>query len=137
MKGGANFFAIWGGIAGVQSTLPVLLDRRGLDPEQIAHLVAGFAARRFQLPGKGAIEIGNDADFVLVDMAASATLTEQDLFQRHKPTPYMGATFRGVVRRTILRGQTIFKRRLSIADGPPGRFVRPTLPTHAESRTNT
>ncbi len=136
MKTGENFFAIWGGIAGVQCTLPVLLDRRRLDPEHVARLTAGFAARRFQLPGKGAIQIGNDADFVLVDPAASTTLAAEHLLQRHKQTPYLGATFRGVVRQTILRGQTIFKNG-AIADEPHGRFVRPTLSTFAKSRTNT
>jgi allantoinase len=124
MKNGADFFAIWGGIAGVQCTLPVLLDRRGIDPEQIARLTAGFARRRFRLPGKGSISVGNDADFVFVDREASATLAAEHLFQRHKQTPYLGAKFRGAVRRTVLRGQTIFHGG-AILDGPRGRFVRP------------
>jgi allantoinase len=122
MKTGENVFAIWGGIAGVQSTLPVLLDRRGIEPEQIARLTAGFAARRFRLPGKGAIQVGNDADFVFVDRAASATLAAEHLFQRHKQTPYLGANFRGVVRRTVLPGQTIFHDG-AIADASHARFV--------------
>jgi allantoinase len=140
MKTGADFFAIWGGIAGVQSTLPVLLGGRALDPVQIAHLTAGFAAQRFQLPNKGAIQAGNDADFVLVDTAASTTLAAEHLYQRHKQTPYLGATFRGAVRRTILRGQTIFRQDLAagiVAETHRGRFVRPTISTYAKSRTNT
>jgi allantoinase len=153
MKTGADFFSVWGGIAGVQCTLPVLLasveqafgllvaGRRPAPPEQIAGLTAGFAAQRFQLPNKGAIQTGNDADFVFVDLAASATLTMGHLYQRHKQTPYLGASFRGVVRRTLLRGQTIFHDG-AIADGHRGRFVRPALPiyatsTYAKSWTNT
>jgi allantoinase len=137
MKTGENFFAIWGGIAGAQSTLPVLLTSgAGLRPASIAHLTAGFAAQRFQLPNKGAIQIGNDADFVLVDMAASIALGTKRLFQRHKQTPYLGETLRGAVRQTILRGQTIFHDGV-IAEGHRGRFVRPTASTYAKSRTNT
>jgi allantoinase len=136
MKIGENVFAIWGGIAGVQCTLPVLLNQRDLDPGQIASLTAGFPAQRFQLSQKGTIEPGNDADFVLVDMAASATLGADHLHQRHKQTPYLGTTFRGVVKRTLLRGQTIFHDG-AIADGPPGRFVKPAISTYAKSRTNT
>jgi allantoinase len=140
MKTGADFFAIWGGIAGVQSTLPVLLDRRGLDPVQTARLTAGFAARRFQLANRGAIEIGNQADFVLVDRAAPSTLAVEHLFQRHKQTPYLGVTLRGVVRRTILRGRTIFHDGV-IANGPNGRLVTPEISSttprsYAKSRTN-
>ncbi len=141
MKTGADFFAIWGGIAGVQCTLPVLLGGAGLQPAKIARLTAGFAAGRFQLPNRGAIQTGNDADFVFVDLAASTTLTAEHLYQRHKQTPYLGASFRGVVRRTLLRGQTIFHDG-AIADQHRGRFVRPALPiyatsTYAKSWTNT
>lgn len=138
MKTGEDFFAIWGGIAGVQSTLPVLLSRE-VGYDQIARLTAGFAAWRFQLPGKGAIQIGRDADLVLVDAAASQTLAAEHLFQRHKQTPYLGKTFRGVVRRTILRGQTIFCdgfRDGAGIEGSRGRFVKPIISTYAESRTN-
>jgi allantoinase len=135
MKTGGDFFAIWGGIAGVQSTLPVLLNRDGLGYERIAEFTAGFPSRRFQLPKRGAIQIGHEASFVLVDAGASNTLTLDQLFQRHKQTPYLGSTFRGVVRRTILRGQTIFQDG-AITGRAPGRFVRPTISTYAKSRTH-
>jgi allantoinase len=136
MKTGSDFFAIWGGIAGVQCTLPVLLNQRDFDPGQIARLIAGFPGQRFQIPNKGAIEPGNDADFVMVDMAASVTLGVEHLHQRHKQMPYLGTTFLGVVKRTLLRGQTIFHDG-AIPDEPHGRFVRPTLSTYAKPRTNT
>ncbi len=144
MKTGEDFFAIWGGIAGVQSTLPVLLTAcgaglrpaSGLDHGQIARLTAGFASQRFQLPNKGAIQVGNDADFSLVDIAASATLAAEHLFQRHKQTPYLGAAFRCAVRQTILRGKTIFHDGV-IKETHRGRFVRPAISIYATSRTNT
>ena len=135
MKDGADFFAIWGGIAGVQSTLSVLLGGRDLGYEHIARLTAGFAARRFELLGKGAIQIGHEASLVFIDPAASTTLASEHLFQRHKQTPYLGATFRGAVHRTLLRGRTIFCNGVA-ADGPRGRFVRPAISTYAEPRTN-
>jgi allantoinase len=137
MKTGDNFFSVWGGIAGVQCTLAVLLSASGAP---IARLTSGFAAQRFQLPNKGAIQTGNDADFVFVDLAASTTLTEEHLHQRHKQTPYLEAAFRGVVRQTVLRGQTIYHKGFDggvIADRQRGRFVRPTPSIHATSRTHT
>ena len=136
MKTGEDFFAIWGGIAGVQCTLPVLCGA-GLRPASLARLTSGFAAQRFQLPNKGGIEIGNDADLALVDLSASATLQEEHLHQRHKQTPYLGASFRGFVRRTLLRGETIFHDGHVIADGPCGRFISPANSTYATSRTHT
>jgi allantoinase len=112
MKMGA-MTRVWGGIAGVQSTLAVLLERGhfewGLPLERIAALTAATPARRFRIPRKGQLAPGNDADLTLVDMNGSHTLSNGDLHQRHALSPYVGSTFRGVVRRTLLRGQTIFR----------------------------
>ena len=123
-----DFVSAWGGIAGVQSTLAVLLDRghhqRRLPLERLVSLVAAEPARRFRIAGKGSLAPGFDADLTLVDLAESFTLEADHLHQRHKTSPYVGRTFRGTVRRTIRRGETIF------LDGRPvakslGRFVRP------------
>jgi allantoinase len=123
-----DFATAWGGIAGVQSTLSVLLDRghhdRGLTLERIAELVAVVPARRFRIAGKGTIVPGNDADLMLVDPDHTFTLRESDLQQRHKVSPYVGETFRGAVRRTLRRGETIFTDGHITAQGG-GRFVRP------------
>jgi allantoinase len=130
MKTGDDFFAIWGGIAGVQSTLAVLL-QSGLPAERIADLIAGYPARRFHLAGKGAIAVGNDADLTLLDLEQSYTLERRNLFQKHGLSPYVGNQFRGVVRRTLLRGNTIFQEgRITATSG--GQFLRPT--TYATSR---
>jgi len=107
MKQDADFFRVWGGIAGVQSTLAVLLER--VSAARIAELTAANPARRFNLARKGRLEVGYDADFTLVDLAAEYKVTRSSLFQRHGLSPYLGATFRGVVRRTVLRGKTIFQ----------------------------
>ena len=124
-----DFMAAWGGIAGVQSTLSVLLDRghhaRGLSLTRIAELVAREPARRFQIARRGSLAVGNEADLVLIDPAATFTLKEEDLHQRHKASPYIGASFRGAVRRTIRRGETIFLDGHITAQST-GQLVRPT-----------
>jgi allantoinase len=127
MKTG-DFGKAWGGIAGVQSTLAVLLDRgshiRRLPLERISSLVAGEPARRFRIPAKGAIAIGMDADLALVDLSQSVQLRPEHLKQRHAVSPYIGSSFRGSVVRTIRRGETIFANGEITARGT-GRFVRP------------
>jgi allantoinase len=123
-----EFARAWGGIAGVQSTLAVLLERghheRRLPIERIVHLTAAEPVRRFRIAGKGRVSPGYDADIVLVDPAASFTLTAPDLQQRHPKSPYLGCTFRGRVRRTIRRGETIFLDGRITAHGR-GKLVRP------------
>ena len=128
MKKEGDFRSSWGGIAGVQSTLAVLLDRghhaRQLSMERIAALVCRAPAERFRLRNKGRIEIGCDADLVLVDPDESFTLGAAELYQRHKTSPYIGSTFRGTVRRTIRRGETLFMDG-KITATTKGRFVCP------------
>src|ERR1700733_7240660 len=86
MKSG-DFAQAWGGIAGVQSTLAVLLDRgyhcRQLPLERISSLVAAEPARRFRIPAKGAVAVGRDADLAIVDVSQSAQLQPEHLMQRH------------------------------------------------------
>ena len=128
MKGG-DFIAAWGGIAGVQSTLAVLLDQghhaRALPIERVTSLLATAPARRFRIAEKGSLASGRDADLVLVDRDRQWTLTASDLQQRHPLTPYLGCSFRGAVRRTIRRGATIFNDGQITATGG-GRLIRPS-----------
>jgi allantoinase len=128
MKEGSDFFSIWGGVAGVQSTLNVLLDgghfARNLPVERIAALTAASPARRFGLSRKGSIAPGLDADFVLVDLSACDTLERRALFQRHAFSPYAGERFRGRICRTIRRGETIFQDG-RITANRCGRLLRP------------
>jgi allantoinase len=86
MKRRENFFEIWGGIAGVQLTLPALIDK-GLDPIRLAALTSSNGARRFGIHRRGAIEPGAIADLALIDFNASQTVREESLFQRHRITP--------------------------------------------------
>jgi allantoinase len=83
-------------------------------------------AERFRIANKGRVDVGFDADLVLVDPDKSFTLHAADLQQRHKSSPYVGSTFRGIVRRTIRRGETIFVDG-KITAATKGRFVCPTL----------
>lgn len=128
MKTG-DFGKAWGGIAGVQSTLPVLLDRghhhRELSLEGISSLIAAQPARRFRIASKGRLAVGADADLTLVDISRSTQLRAEDLKQRHALSPYIGCSFRGTVERTIRRGETIFASG-KITAQTNGAFVRPS-----------
>ena len=123
-----DFVSAWGGIAGVQSTLAVLLDlgyhQRQLPLERIAALLANEPARRFRIPGKGSLSPGQDADLALVDLATSYTPEASHLHQRQKTSPYLGRSFGGNVRRTVRRGETIFLDG-QITARTRGRLVRP------------
>jgi allantoinase len=128
LKVAGDFRASWGGVAGVQSTLAVLLER-GLDGrrlrfEHISALIAANPAARFRVPSKGSLLVGQDADLLLLDPSRSYTLDAAKLLQRHKMSPYVGFEFTGVVVRTMRRGDTICLDGRIVAE-TKGQFVRP------------
>jgi allantoinase len=125
MKSG-DFFAAWGGVAGVQSTLASLLTREPhLPVERVASLTSANVAARFGVQRKGRVQTDYDADLTLVDVERAFELTRDMLLDRHKLSPYVGRTFRGVVRRTIVRGHTVFRDGKIVAGDFRGRLVTP------------
>jgi allantoinase len=129
-----NFFEIWGGIAGVQWTLPALIDR-GLDLPRLAALTSGNGARRFGIDQRGAIEAGYYADLAIVDLNASQVVREESLFQRHPISPYLGMKLRGVVRKTIRRGEVIYSDG-AITALTAGSLITPQRNRNATSGTH-
>ena len=125
MKKDSDFFKVWGGISGAQTTLRALLTLELAMP-LIAGLISDNVARRFRLPGKGGIREGLDADLVLVDLSVTKPLTEGELLDRHHLSPYVGRALCGTVRRTILRGATVF-RDGAVVGKPVGRHLRPVV----------
>lgn len=129
MKARANFFEAWGGIAGGQHTLPLLITEghvdRALALPLIAKLTSFNVARRFKLPAKGAIAVGVDADFALVDARESFDVRREDLCDRHRQSPYVGRRLRGRVVQTLVRGEPVFRDGKIIAK-PRGHLIKPT-----------
>jgi allantoinase len=112
-----DFGLAWGGIAGLQVSLPVVWTgarERGGTLSDVARWMSEAPARLAGLSRKGGIDVGKDAD--LVAFAADARFTVGRLEHRNPLTPYAGLDLDGVVRRTWVRGQP--------ADGTPlGRLL--------------
>ena len=128
MKTGDDMFRAWGGISGCQSLLNVMLDEghheRGLPLTEVAALLSGNVARRFEFSGKGRLKVGADADLALVDLGDTHILRREDLLYRHPISPYVGRTFRGRVVRTIVRGTTVSQDGKVVSE-PVGRLIKP------------
>jgi allantoinase len=92
--------------------------------ESVAAYTAGNVASRFNMPAKGSIAIGHDADLALVDLWEYFELTRDMLLDRHKLSPYVGRTFHGLVKRTLVRGQTVFQDGRTVGEFR-GRLVTP------------
>ena len=108
-----NYFEGWGGISGAQSTLNIMLTeghfKRNLPLEKIVALTATNPAKLFGLDSKGTIAEGYDADLAIVNLEESFELEKEDLFYRHQHSPYVGMTFKGKVKSTIVNGEVVFE----------------------------
>ncbi len=107
-----RFDEAWGGIASLSTALSVVWTdaaARGFGLADVSRWMSAAPAKLAGLSTEvGSIEAGKHANFVAFDADASFTVTPEVLHYRHRISPYMGETLRGVVRGTWLRGQKIF-----------------------------
>ena len=99
-------------------------------------LLSGNAAARFNLPGKGRIAIGADADVILVDLEAKTMISPDTLltFARDVAQLYYGAEFTGRVLRTIVSGNIVYDGTIAGHAGW-GKYVSPAnSQIHANTR---
>ncbi|WP_336001681.1 dihydroorotase [Halorientalis halophila] len=107
--------SIWdapSGVPGVETALPLLLERAregDISYERVRDLTAKNVADLFDLPTKGEIAEGMDADLVLVDPEASREIRGEDLHSKCGWTPFEGK--RGVFPElTLVRGEVVYER---------------------------
>ena len=101
------------GVPGVETMLPLLLQEareETLDLVRVRDLVAANPAAIFDVPGKGRVAEGNDADLVLVDLGSSRAIRGDDLHSKCGWTPFEGrsAVFPDL---TLVRGHVAYDAR--------------------------
>jgi allantoinase len=126
MKGleAGRFDQAWGGIASLSTALPVLwteASARGFTRSDLARWTSSAPAELLGLSAQiGSIAPGHHANLVAFDPDAHLTITPDILHYRHKISPYMNESLRGVVHSTWLRGERIFHHG-SFPTSPHGR----------------
>ncbi len=121
------------GVPGVETALPLLLAeaRAGnITYERVRDLTAANPAEVFDLPEKGRIEEGNDADLVLFDASATRPIRASSLHTNCDWTPFEGweAVFPDL---TMVRGEVVYDGTADDTFGEPvGKNVRGKAPHH-------
>lgn len=117
---------------GVGTMLAVLLShgyhRRGIPLQRIAQISSYNTARIFNLPRKGRIEVGADADLALVDLEAERVVDASFLGSRADFSPWENERLKGWATRTLVRGQTVMADGEVVGQPGFGEYLRRPLP---------
>jgi dihydroorotase-like cyclic amidohydrolase len=110
--------------------LPVMMHegyhKRGIAIERIAAVTSANTARLYNIPDKGRITVGFDADFAIVDPDLTRTVDAAELRSFADYSPYEGEQLKGWPVRTMLRGRVIAEDgKIVVPDEEPayGRYV--------------
>jgi allantoinase len=106
-----NLATAWGGVSGLQFTLPVVWTKAtalGFGVADLARWLCSRPADFLGLSQKGRIEAGKDADLTVWQPEAVFTVAKKDILHRHKITPYLGEKLRGQVLQTWVAGERVF-----------------------------
>jgi allantoinase len=112
LKGDGRFDEAWGGVSGLQLSLPVAwteASRRGYTLRDLARWMCEGPARLAGLQRrKGALQPGFDADLCVWRPDETFRVDPAQLHHKHKLTPYAGQELHGVVVATVLRGELVY-----------------------------
>lgn len=82
----------------------------------------------FGLQRKGRLNVGCDADIVLVDLARERIIKDEDTLGLIGWSPYAGRTVKGIPVRTLVRGRTVFADGKVLAEQGYGKMARAVYP---------
>ncbi|MFT4279507.1 MAG: dihydroorotase [Rhodopseudomonas sp.] len=121
------------GMTGVQTLVPTMLDHVNagrLSLARFVDLTSAGPARLFNIACKGRIAAGFDADFTVVDLKRSETITNDWVASRAGWTPYDGVRVTGWPVGTFVRGaKVMWQGELTMPSrGEPVRFLETLKP---------
>jgi dihydroorotase (multifunctional complex type) len=127
--GWENMWATPTGTPQLQHYLMKLLDashRGQISLDNVVRIGAYNPAVRFDLyPRKGTVEVGTDADLVVVDYEAEHTVTRDEVLSKCGYSAYEGQTLRGVPVVTTVRGRIVARDGAVTMEPGYGQFVGP------------
>ena len=101
------------GMPGVETSLPLMLTQAvegRCTVAQVSHWMSTAVAKAYQIPNKGALAPGYDADLVLVDLDTYRPVKREELQTKCGWSPFEGWNLTGWPVVTIVGGQVVYER---------------------------
>lgn len=113
-KSDPNIWKNYAGFPGTQLVVPIILHygyhKDKLNLTGIQKVMSENAAKRYGLyPQKGAIQVGSDADFSVVDLDREWMVEPLKLESKGKYSPFSGKRLKGKIYMTIVRGEIVYR----------------------------
>ncbi len=128
-KGWKNIFEAPSGGVVIETSLPLMLNAVNDGRIGLERLVEVFSTNPAMINGvypvKGGLNLGADADVVIVDMEKPFKIRGEDLKTIQKVTPYEGIEGVGAPVMTLLRGSVIYEEGQVTGKPGQGRWLRP------------
>ncbi|MCC3377640.1 amidohydrolase family protein, partial [Cohnella sp. REN36] len=130
------------GIPGVETMVPILvsegLNKGRLSLSRFVEVTSRNAAIHYGIyPKKGAIEIGSDADFTIIDLEKEHVINQEETFSMAKYNPLHDIKLKGMPVMTIVRGNVVYEDGKGIVGQEGyGQFVKRQSTQHLDAVIN-
>jgi allantoinase len=128
-EGENGVFSVWGGISGIQNVMQSVysegVGKRGYDVTLLARCLSEGPAKTFGIYGKkGALEVGFDADIVVLDPEKEWEVTPNSLLYLNKISAFIGLKGKGLPVCTICRGEVVAENGKIVGKKGFGQLVK-------------
>lgn len=127
-----NIWDAGNGAASIEATLPLMMDAVNKGKTTLGTIIRVACENPAKLfgfyPRKGALQVGSDADFVVVDMKSTHRISNDDTKSKCGWTVYDGTVVQGIPKMTFVRGTMIMQDGEVVGKQGYGRFVTREAP---------
>ncbi|SCZ04619.1 dihydroorotase [Alkaliphilus peptidifermentans] len=127
---GMDIWTAFPGIPGVETLVPILVsegyNKGRLTLGRLVEVLSSSPAKMYGLyPKKGALMIGSDADFTIIDLEREWTIDQKKTESMAKYNPLHGIKLKGKPVKTVVRGTVVYDDKEGVIGKPGfGQFVK-------------
>jgi dihydroorotase len=113
------------GIPNLETTLPLFLtevNKGNIPLATIPKILSQNPAKVFNLENKGSIELGKDADLIIIDLKKEGKFNLDNFYTKANYSPFEGYSYKGINTMTITNGKVIMQEE-DIIDKNKGKYI--------------